>query len=408
MLGLANAFANKNDQNSQSCGMLRTCCPLLSSKDILIAQQSLNTQQEPHGYLNNYNTFRQPQQLPPRQIGPIHSPIPSYPSLPIPVMPQMPPPQIPQQPSYPMLASTIQYGTNVPNQVNFNNENRHFNRKSLDRNPYSTFNTFSSTNNNNFQSKSSYTTLLKQYSQPIYQGKCGIKPTHFNQARVQNLHYPASSTEFAEFPWTGALLKRLGPQDSLFVCGATLITDQWVLSAAHCIKKNTALDLKVRLGEWDVHRDDEFYPYVEKNVAQIIKHPNFYPGTLENDIVLIRLETPVQLSTNPHIIPACLPNYGENFARRKCWVAGWGKSAFGHLGEYQSVLKKVDLPVIGHSSCNSILKRTKLGQNYDLHAGFMCAGGERGKDSCEGDGGSALVCDVNGVWKAAGLVSWGN
>jgi len=197
------------------------------------------------------------------------------------------------------------------------------------------------------------------------------------------------------------------PQDSLFVCGATLISDQWALSAAHCIKKSTALDLKVRFGEWDVHRDDEYYPYVEKNVAQIIKHPNFYSGTLENDIVLIKLETPIQLASNPHIIPACLPNYGENFAGRKCWVAGWGKSSFGTLGEYQSVLKKVDLPVIGHSSCNTILKRTKLGPSYDLHAGFMCAGGERGKDSCEGDGGSALVCDVNGIWKAAGLVSWG-
>lgn len=163
----------------------------------------------------------------------------------------------------------------------------------------------------------------------------------------------------------------------------------------------------MRLGEWDVHRDDEFYPYVEKDVAQIIKHPKFYPGTLENDIALIRLETPVQLSANPHIVPVCLPYRGENFAGRKCWTAGWGKSAFGHQGEYQSVLKKVDLPVIGHSTCNSILKRTKLGPDYDLHAGFMCAGGERGKDACEGDGGSALVCEVDGVWKAAGLVSWG-
>lgn len=39
--------------------------------------------------------------------------------------------------------------------------------------------------------------------------------------------------------------------------------------------------------------------------------------------------------------------------------------------------------MIGHSTCNSILKRTKLGPDYDLHAGFMCAGGERGKDACE-------------------------
>lgn len=373
MLGLANSFSNKNDQNG--CGMLRQCCPLLSSKDILIAQQSINGQ-EPHGHYHS-NSFRQPPQFQhPRP--PIYSPMPQvqtnnyHPSLPIPIMPQ----QLSQ--SYPMLASTIQYGSssNVyqPNQVNFN---RQLNRKSLDRTPY-TFNSMN--NNNNLHSKSSYTHMVKQFGQSsnTYQGRCGLKPNNLNQARVQNLHYAASSTDFGEFPWTGALLKRIGPQDSLFVCGATLISEQFVATAAHCIKKNTALDLKVRLGEWDVHRDDEFYPYVEKDVAQIIKHPQFYAGTLENDIALLRLETPVHLSSNPHIVPACLPYHGENFAGQKCWTAGWGKSAFGQMGEYQSVLKKVDLPVIGHSTCNGILKRTKLGPEYDLHAGFMCAGGERG------------------------------
>ena len=258
MLGLANAFSNKNDQSG--CGMLRTCCPLLSVKDISIAQQTLNSGgRDQHGFMN---TFRQPQfnQSPPppqRQIAPIHSPIPqmqamsNYPALPLPVMPQQ---------SYPMLASTIQYGSSSniyqpnPSQINFNNNNnnnnRQFNRKSLDRNPYA----LNSFNSNNLQSKSSYTHLLNQFSQStIYAGKCGLKPTQFNQARVQNLHYPASSTEFAEFPWQGALLKRIGPQDSLFVCGATLISDQWILVAAHCIKKNTALDLKIRLGEWYVY-----------------------------------------------------------------------------------------------------------------------------------------------------------
>lgn len=198
MLGLANAFANKNDQMN-GCGMLRTCCPLLSSKDILIAQQSINggAGQEMHGYMHS---FRQPQRPP---MGPIHSPMPppqiqtmtSYPSLPIPVMPQLS--GQPQPQTYPMLASNIQYGSNVyqmppTNQVNFN---RQLNRKSLERNQHATYNSY----NNNFQSKATYGHLLKQFGQStVYQGKCGIKPTQFNQARVQNLHYPASSTEFGK------------------------------------------------------------------------------------------------------------------------------------------------------------------------------------------------------------------
>ena len=171
-----------------------------------------------------------------------------------------------------------------------------------------------------------------------------------------------------------------------------------------------ASDLKVRLGEWDVHREDEFYPHVERNVLEVIKHPQFYPGTLANDIALLRLEPPSTAKMqrpNPHIQPVCLPYTGENFAGQRCWVAGWGKDAFGQRGDYQSVLRKVDVPIIGHSQCNARLRNTRLGPGFDLHAGFMCAGGEPGKDACEGDGGSALVCEVNGVWKAAGLVSWG-
>ena len=47
-------------------------------------------------------------------------------------------------------------------------------------------------------------------------------------------------------------------------------------------------------------------------------------------------------------------------------------------------------------------------RNFQLHAGEICAGGETGKDSCEGDGGSPLVCQsINRRWHVVGLVAWG-
>lgn len=238
-------------------------------------------------------------------------------------------------------------------------------------------------------------------------GQCGARSAVSTQGRVQNLQYPEATAEFGEYPWQAALLKRIGPQDSLYVCGGVLISPNFILTAAHCIKENRAEDLKVRLGEWDVHRDDEFYPYVERFVQEIIIHPEFLPGNLNNDIALIRFESPVDLSSSPHIAAACMPESYDSFVGQRCWVTGWGKNSFGHQGEYQSVLREVDLPVMSNDVCEHSLRSTRLGPYYQLFPGFLCAGGERGKDACEGDGGSPLVCEVNGGFKVAGLVSWG-
>ena len=68
-------------------------------------------------------------------------------------------------------------------------------------------------------------------------GHCGIRNAVGVQGRVQNLQHDSASTEFGEYPWQVAILKRLGPVDSLYVCGGTLISSLWVATAAHCIKK---------------------------------------------------------------------------------------------------------------------------------------------------------------------------
>lgn len=70
-------------------------------------------------------------------------------------------------------------------------------------------------------------------------------------------------------------------------------------------------------------------------------------------------------------------------------------------------MKEVDVPIIGHQQCEQQLRNTRLGYNYQLNPGFVCAGGEEGKDACKGDGGGPMVCERNGVWQLVGVVSWG-
>ena len=95
---------------------------------------------------------------------------------------------------------------------------------------------------------------------------------------------------------------------------------------------------------------------------------------------MIKLDGFVDFARNAHISPVCLPDAFQNFAGKRCWVSGWGKDAFGKAGSYQHVLKEVDLPVLTHFDCERKLKQTRLGYDFVLHPGFICAGGEEGKD----------------------------
>ena len=144
-----------------------------------------------------------------------------------------------------------------------------------------------------------------------------------------------------------------------------------------------------------MNNDSEFYPNVELDVLSISIHPDFYSGNLYNDIAIIKLDGFLDFQRNPHISPVCLPDSLAEFSGERCFVSGWGKDAFGGEGSYQHTLKEVDVPVLGHGDCERKLQRTRLGYEFTLHPGFICAGGEEGKDSCKGDGGSPLVCQVN-------------
>ncbi|KZC11825.1 Serine proteinase stubble [Dufourea novaeangliae] len=237
-------------------------------------------------------------------------------------------------------------------------------------------------------------------------GQCGVRYTQGINGRIKTPVNVDGDAEFGEYPWQVAILKK-DPTESVYVCGGTLISSRHILTAAHCVKTYAARDLRVRLGEWDVNHDVEFYPYIERDVGNVHVHPEFYAGTLYNDIAILRIDHEVDFQKNPHISPACLPEKRDDFAKNRCWTTGWGKDAFGDFGKYQNILKEVDVPVVSNQICEHQMRRTRLGPGFNLHPGFICAGGEDGKDACKGDGGGPMVCERHGRWQLAGIVSWG-
>ncbi|KAK8400848.1 hypothetical protein O3P69_002538 [Scylla paramamosain] len=167
--------------------------------------------------------------------------------------------------------------------------------------------------------------------------QCGLKSGEALRGRISSPQRTDGDADFGEYPWQSAVLKKEGV-DSVYVCAGTLVSDRHVLTAAHCVSGYAAGELRVRLGEWDVNSDDEFYPYVESDVSSLYVNPDYFSGNLVNDLAVVRMATPVDLARSPHIGPICLPRQAD-FTGRRCWVSGWGKDSFGDGGRYQSVLK---------------------------------------------------------------------
>ena len=242
--------------------------------------------------------------------------------------------------------------------------------------------------------------------------KCGRRNSAGVGARIQG--FKENESQFGEWPHMCAVLQeKVQPGQepaNLYKCGGSLIAPGVVLTAAHCVDglQNTPASVKIRCGEWDTQKTTEPYPHQDRYASLIKMHPEFDNRSLANDFAVLFLAQDFQLDY--HIDTVCLPRPREFFVGNKCFATGWGKDRFGSQGEYQVVLKEIELPVVNSVTCQNQLRQTRLGEKFKLDESFMCAGGVKGKDTCKGDGGSPLVCpsqaDPN-VYEQAGIVAWG-
>jgi len=207
---------------------------------------------------------------------------------------------------------------------------------------------------------------------------------------------------YGEWPWQVSLRQWKNGQFR-HKCGAALLTRNWIVTAAHCVKDVSPSNLLVRIGEYNVLDTTEAHSHSNRRITRVITHVNFDKQSYEYDIAVLRMARPIDFQ--PNAIPICLPTSNDLLVGRVGSVTGWGRRS--EFGQISPVLREVNLPVISNEKCMQMYRLS--GQNEWIPKIFLCAGtANGGADSCEGDSGGPLVVkSQNGRYNLAGVISWG-
>ncbi|XP_068201585.1 transmembrane protease serine 9-like [Palaemon carinicauda] len=195
-------------------------------------------------------------------------------------------------------------------------------------------------------------------------------------------------------PYLGGLVNE---NETSVWCGAVLISDQYLLTAAHCAK-NIHLDeqeVNVILGTNRVSQGDKGQQRIP--VARVVIHERYNPLNLDNDIALLELQRPAVLGPTVH--PICLITEDIDYTGVMAITTGWGKLSEG--GHFPETLQEVEIEVVDNEVCVEVYTADNVNGNH------VCAGGN-GTDACQADSGGPLIVEQSDGTKALlGITSWG-
>ncbi|KXJ72773.1 hypothetical protein RP20_CCG017259 [Aedes albopictus] len=208
----------------------------------------------------------------------------------------------------------------------------------------------------------------------------------------------------ADWPWHAAIFKRVAKKE-IYICGGTIISENFILTAAHCTSVFRALiapdDFVIKLG---LHNKSHPYDHTTNyNIVEVIRHVNFNTNNMNHDIALLRTEEDIVYSD--YIQPICLwpqERSGLNqVLSTSGYVVGWG---LGDESKPMDILQEATLSVVNHATC---LKSKPHHFQKLLSDSNYCAGNRNKTNVCDGDSGGGMFFKLDNSWYIRGLVSTG-